>query len=505
MARDTADLRLDLKFVRRVRVARSNLVPIVGAGASIASGLPDWNELNLRLLKSFLRHEHADLELEGRDHAVAAAVLQARFGREAAVDLVRSKLPKQYEELLWDALFQGRTNYDPSSVHYEVAAGLLHGPGPRLAYTFNFDSLLSDAIDELQVRSPSKSRSTSRHHDVSVSHLHGRLKSRGEREGDLILSEQDFYRAAHGDAADRTLRQLLEEHDVLLIGLSLQDPRLRRQLLNRIEWPPAKRHKVFVLLTESRAGGSAELSERLSHQFVRTHERSFWTDWHLDVGFVPTHELLPVHIRAIRLGPDPAGWLARARAFLRANSPVYKRLYGREEQAEARELLRAVRRLVMHRYGVSRDECLGIGAFVPSPTSTDCIQLGFRLKGGLSRDEAGEGEHLQRRQLRVSPWSGVQGAAGHSYAYGVLVEAQKDSPFLDAGFTERMRETWGPARSFRSLLCIPIADAQDWVPIGVIYLSSNQPEPFWSRLPRDEYLDLQCTLRSTFRSALRYP
>jgi hypothetical protein len=159
---------------------------------------------------------------------------------------------------------------------------------------------------------------------------------------------------------------------------------------------------------------------------------------------------------------------------------------------------------VIQRYGVSRDERLGIGAFVPMKRGGQ-IQLGFRLRGDEPSDQASDPRRIAERRLRVGPWSSIQGAAGYAFAYGLVIEATKESSFLDANFTATMHQAWGPARSFRSLLCIPVLDSSEWVPIGVIFLSSNQPEAFWTKLPRDEYRDLQTTMRSTFRAALRYP
>jgi hypothetical protein len=74
---------------------------LVGAGASIASGLPSWNEFNRRLLSDFLAREHSDLEFQSRDLDVAARIFVDSFGREAVVDVVRSKLPPaEYIRLL---------------------------------------------------------------------------------------------------------------------------------------------------------------------------------------------------------------------------------------------------------------------------------------------------------------------------------------------------------------------------------------------------------------------
>ena len=191
-------------------------------------------------------------------------------------------------------------------------------------YTFNFDDLLTQAIEELGSRVSGATRIPPDQRG-EVMHLHGKLLPDGTREGDLILSERDFHRAASGDDADTALRELLKRRDVLLVGLSLTDPRLRRQLLVRQGW--SEKRKVFVLLPDSRSTAVSDFVERLSHGLVRRHETRFWADWNLDVGYVPGPELVAVHQRCIRLGGSAANWAVMGARFLERSSPVYSRLY----------------------------------------------------------------------------------------------------------------------------------------------------------------------------------
>lgn len=502
MPRNPSELQIDLDFVGRVRRHLPDLAQVVGAGASIASGLPNWNELNGRLLQAFLRWKHPGIDFDHTDLGRAAHIFQLRFGREAAVDLVRSEAKSRYVRMLREALYPV-ASVDPSPIHYEAAALGLGAKGASETFTFNFDDLLTQAINELSGRISGAPRSPPAQ-KLEVVHLHGKLLPNGKGEGDIILSERDFHRAASGDKADAELRELLERRHVLLIGLSLTDPRLRRQLLVRQGWSKKRKHKVFVLLPDSRSNAASDFVERLSHGLVRQYEARFWDDWNLDVGYVPSPELVAVHQRCIRLGGSAANWAAVGARFLERTSAVYRHLYEHDEQSDLRRLIERVRRLVIQRYGVSRDERLGIGGFVPTQRGGR-IQLGFRLRADERPDDEFDPLRMTERRLKVGPWSGIQGAAGYAFAYGLVIEATKESSFLDANFTPAMHDVWGPARSFRSLLCIPVLDSSEWVPIGVIFLSSNQPDAFWTKLPRDEYRDLQATLRSTFRAALRYP
>lgn len=211
MPRNLSELHIDLAFVRRVRKHLPGLAQVVGSGASIASGLPNWNELNGRLLQAFLRWKHPGLDFDRADLGRAAEIFQQRFGREAAVDLVRSEAKSRYTGMLRDALYP-ISSIDPSPIHYEAAALGLGGNRALNTFTFNFDDLLTRAIEELGRRVSGATRMPPDQRR-EVMHLHGKLLPDGTREGDLILSERDFHRAASGDESDTALRELLKRRD----------------------------------------------------------------------------------------------------------------------------------------------------------------------------------------------------------------------------------------------------------------------------------------------------
>lgn len=497
MSVELGELSLNRDFVARVRERNRGLVLMVGAGASIASGLPNWTELNARLLSNFLREKHPDIDFDPRSLEVAAHVFQERFGREAAVDLVRNELRNDYFDALREALYPIEPT--PSSVHYEAAAFAFRPGRPRPLYTFNFDGLLEEAMRELGSR---HSVARARRQPSEIFHLHGKLLRNGEREGAIVLSERDFHHVANEPALEDELASVFTRNDVLLVGLSLADPRLRRLLLSRRRMG-SSRNKVFLLREVSRGEPGADISTRLSHGLVRRYEPAFWDDWDLDVGFLSRRELLPVHLRCIRLGESLSDWVKLGVRFLERASTDFHRLEEPSVQRGIRLLLHDVRGLVEDRFGASRDEGIGIGAFVPRGDGT--LKLAFRLRARETPDSPPDGDSRRRRTLRIASWDRIQGAAGHAFAYGVPLMASKGSGFINANFPEAMQREWRATRSFRTILCIPVLDSRNWVPIGVVYLTSNQESPFWERLGRDDHRDLESMLGSTFRAALRYP
>ncbi|EPX61161.1 hypothetical protein D187_000944 [Cystobacter fuscus DSM 2262] len=51
---------------------------------------------------------------------------------------------------------------------------------------------------------------------------------------------------------------------------------------------------------------------------------------------------------------------------------------------------------------------------------------------------------------------------------------------------------------------MPIHDSVNWVPIGVVYLTSNRLKPFWAGLDTEDYEQLETLLRNTFAEVLKY-
>lgn len=501
-------------FVEELRklFQAGSLELLVGAGASIASGLPSWNELNRRLLSAFLAREHSDLEFQTRDLDVAARIFVDSFGREAVVDVVRDKIPPEgYLELLREALYREGPK-DVSSIHLELAAMLvaarstakkLHG-----LYTFNFDDLLERSMERLLGHRPEVIVEGERPSEPHVVHLHGYLsppEGRSGATGTVVLSEKDYHEA-RGDWASRKLEDLFLDgkRAILMVGLSLADPRLRWLLLERVKLAQQGRPvaKVFALLSSSPPAPDAALMERLARNFVRRHQEDFWASWKMDVLNLESHDMVPFYLRQVRLGADGGDWAAKGESFLRGASNVFRDLYREDVQRGAVAVLQEMHSLVRRRFAVPRDEELHMGGFVPAPGAV--IRMGFSCRGGDGRADILDEAYARDRSLSVASLEKAQGASGRAFLLGANIEASRRSPQVHRNFTAEMKESWTRDQSFSSLVCVPIYDSRDWVPIGVSYLTSNRQQPFWASLDPQDYDDLVTLLRNTFTEVLEY-
>jgi hypothetical protein len=485
---------------------------LVGAGASIASGLPSWNELNRRLLSTFLAQEYSDLEFQPRDLDVAARIFVDNFGREAVVDVVRDKLSQdRYLEMLRQALYWDGIK-DVSSIHLELVALLaaakatpkrLHG-----LYTFNFDDLLERAAERLLGKMPEAIVNGERPAEPHVVHLHGYLPPNqgATPAGTVVLSEKDYHEA-RGDWASRKLEDLFFNDDkrtVLMVGLSLADPRLRWLLLERVkraqQGKPVAR--VYALLSNSPPASDAELMERLARNFVRRHQDDFWLSWQMHVLTIESHDRVPFYLRQIRLGTNGGEWARQGEEFLRTNSRVFKDLYTPDIQRRAVSVLMAMQAFLKRRFAVSRDEELHIGGFVPEGGAM--IRLGFRYRGGDGTGDIIDAAYAGTKQLSVASLERAQGASGRAFLLGATIETSRRSSQVYANFTAPMVDVWTSEQTFSSLVCVPIYDSVKWVPIGVVYLTSNRQSPFWTDLDPQDYDTLETLLRNTFTEVLEH-
>jgi hypothetical protein len=517
---------------------------LVGAGPSIDAGLPTWSQLNNRLLRDFFDLEFSDpaddriLPPEYDELEALARIFVDRFGREPAVDVIRGRLGNQelFRDLLHGALYSDRAGVELKSLQYELASSLhpMDSDLPGRLITTNFDNYLEraycylheydpdDIHDEIEVVASASEAEDASDSKPQFVHLHGYLPETGRPHGRIVLSERDFF-DTESDWPTDVLEDVLNdpERDLLIVGMSMADPRLRKLLLQRAESAEAS-GEVYVLLAKSTVNEDALLAERRAHKLLHRYELQYWERLGVKIRLVSDLEKLPMLLRKIRLGDSSARWCSLARDYLERETEsddgdFFDSLYTELKQREALVLLSDLMRYARRRFEVDEQEDLSLGFFVPSPDVDGHIQLAFRhndrffdkeyefepASGGAAFQGVPR-EHGRRRRLKVETVEGAEGAAGYAYARGTVVQALHSSAELNRNFTDHMLGTWDTGRTFSSLLCVPIYGGSQWLPLGVGFLSSHRKVPFWTGLPPEETLALHRTVRSTFKQLVGF-
>jgi hypothetical protein len=484
------------------------------------------------------------LSPEREELDLLAETFADEFGRDAVVDLLREELveshgqrggERQFFDHLKRALYAS-TDAPCRSIHYEFAA-MLHEIGRsrfvRL-YTLNYDGLIERGVRELTSHDPRPAYSGKPQSPRNVVHLHGYFPSTEERPlGDLILSEKDYLESSN-DWADDQIRALFNRgRDVLLVGMSLDDSRLRRLLHQRQKTGHGKGSTVFALLSGSTGGRHLAPLERRARQIATQYQTRFWDSWNVEASYLPSHDLVPYALHVIRRGTDSADWADRGRDFLKTHD-VYEDLYDPHNQALTSLYLESQLAFIRARLETKAHEELTIGAFVPAdtPGKPQSIELAFRYSDGVEgrdfvtmldtsdlnealRSEfniTGDRKPVQllsrsqakERQLSISPIDKPEGVAGFAFVRGTVLSVDEESNRMNANFSATKRSDWNRKRAFSSLYCVPVFDSTSWVAVGVIYLASTLTEPMWAGLNRARRLQLNSVLRSTFRNAIDY-
>lgn len=247
---DAAPLLSD-KAVRHARtianaVRQGELAPLVGAGVSVACGLTGWRDLVRRMILAWKEWDTSGAAQTLDDESYVGLYEDVLGDDLSVVAYLRRSASKtkqvSFAQLLYAALYSDRSGTPctpaPSDVHRHLVA--LFADHPQRLWTTNYDDLIEEAARSANVRvrtlDPGRRRPG---RGLTVAHLHGFLAPPGRKLGHptpeqspVVLAEDDY----HAVAADvigwtnREMHRLFDERQVLILGMSMSDPNLRRVL-----------------------------------------------------------------------------------------------------------------------------------------------------------------------------------------------------------------------------------------------------------------------------------
>ncbi|ANR63917.1 hypothetical protein C627_15050 [Corynebacterium glutamicum ZL-6] len=284
----------DLKVFENSGITDHSTI-LLGAGASITSGLPDWNTLAVSLLlrsNAVKQEEVAELLLNHQDPMIVVESAKVESG-------------ESWNVLLKECLYADSVpvaELIPSALHRAVVGHFLAKPDKTSLVTLNFDAILELALEnELEgaikvesITSGAQTEKIDATQVIEVHHLHGIITP--DYANDVILTFTDFAQLIEQDDSWQVkyLHQAVQKGALIIAGTSYRDPDLRQWLFKALQEKP-KGHSAFVLLARQ----AFNLTKERFHQ-IKPALSSQWRAIGLVPVFVNDHTDTAQIIRELR-------------------------------------------------------------------------------------------------------------------------------------------------------------------------------------------------------------
>ena len=244
---------------------------VVGAGSSVESGFPTWDSLVRTLL-----HDVGDrrgLSIEAQEQFANWTLHREDLtgAGEVAKELLGSDFQASLHEALYSNVDQplpGETARALSSLRLSRLDALTE------ILTTNYDTLLYHAMrEELKQRGLNQYKvkrvvgsNPVDQNTIAIRHLHGVMTEGRKVEGNLVLSDRDYYLMQDSSAWQESFfKAQLESTTCLFIGASLTDPNLLRYIYR--SGGSGLHYVVFVRQTDaSDYDSSSEMVRKLKEE-----------------------------------------------------------------------------------------------------------------------------------------------------------------------------------------------------------------------------------------------
>lgn len=299
---------------------RSNgLVLVVGSGVSKSIDLPTWRELlsNLRAdVAADLLQASVDVEVSDREWNGALNAIEYQANRAGGSELILAREIKDhfkgdFEKSVQNRLYQSirgplKRSQLPRSELFAALTWLCRAhrssKGIRAVVNYNFDCLLESYLKKDRqsvspIAGPGGRRDDS--DGLPMYHVHGYLPdpNSSAEVGRIVFSEDDYQELYRYQLSWSTLIQLglMTRYSCLFVGLSMNDPNLRRLLNVSHELSPKVRH---VALLSSRIA-KGEAATKASTGLLERAGANSLAQLGVDVVWFNGHRQVPAAIRSI--------------------------------------------------------------------------------------------------------------------------------------------------------------------------------------------------------------
>lgn len=230
--------KVDVMTLAQTCFKQNHVTLFLGAGVSKSAGLPEWSSLLLNIIgdssqKPLDKNDYPAIDVASFNSAIICARnLFAPFANQdnKLIGILKSSLypPIKTPKAL-------RTSPLIDTI-VDICTVGIHKKKPRdgmTIITFNYDDLIESKLDSLRIPYQQiVNEGIIERGKLPIFHVHGILREHGANTGLPVLSEREYHRLYKSSFhwSNVEIEHALYRTTCIFIGLSMQDPNLRRLL-----------------------------------------------------------------------------------------------------------------------------------------------------------------------------------------------------------------------------------------------------------------------------------
>ncbi len=253
----------------------NRLTLVCGAGISITSHIPSWNELLVDILNDVLNKKESSIKISAKELISIMPQSNLILGK-----YLKLLLQDDFEKMVQKYLYKYYNHSKDSDFNYAASSKIMKAivdlarpkrTGQRLEsiITFNFDELIEQALSSNGIEYCSIWHEGQIHgsEELPIYHVHGFLPNKTELESPNLVFSEEAYHSQFIDPyswANLTQLNTYASNICLFIGLSLSDPNLRRLL--DISYQRNKKRKHYIIMKKTNESSVSEIATMLFEQ-----------------------------------------------------------------------------------------------------------------------------------------------------------------------------------------------------------------------------------------------
>lgn len=298
--------------------SKNDLVLFLGAGVSASAKMPCWDTLISKLIISMISEIMLGnyLVYEEEKEIMAHQIKEMHGGSPLLLArYIHSGLGNSFEEKISKCLYEDLDNKEKGTSNLLDSISKLcipkrDGPGVKSIVTYNFDDLIENHLMKLSIkyRSIYKDADIASSNELGIYHVHGFLPQNYRNYDDLtesllIFSEERYHNLYLDPYFWSNLIQLnyFRENTCLMVGLSGEDPNLRRLLDIAAKKNNVPKH--YIILKRNSLPECSNIRDNVRQSMLSAHHalyEKYFNDLGLNIIWCEDYDDFPQIINQIK-------------------------------------------------------------------------------------------------------------------------------------------------------------------------------------------------------------